>query len=66
MTDYDQNLVERLDAARRRKVEHRARVLAYYDDCPDGDPRKAQALQDLDRLGADIRDLEQQLDQAIG
>jgi hypothetical protein len=46
-----------LQAEYDRVSAHRARTLRYYDECPDGDPRKAAAAEQLREMNARISDI---------
>lgn len=57
--------LEELQVTYDRVRRHYGRVIRYYDECPDGDPRKAEALQQLDRLNARVREVEREQDEAV-
>jgi hypothetical protein len=44
-----------------RLVAYRGRLLRYHDECPDGDPRKAEVELGLRRLGSRINLAEREL-----
>jgi hypothetical protein len=51
-------LSDELDRVQDRYNRHRAqqdRAIRYYDDCPDGDPRKAKAVTNMNRISDLIR-----------
>jgi len=54
---------DELQATYDRLVAYRARTIKYYDECPDGDPRKAQALDKLQELNERINEVESEFDQ---
>lgn len=57
--------IDDLQARYDRKVAQRRRLLAYHDECPDGDRRKYDVEQELKTLGDSIRLIEQQMDLII-
>jgi hypothetical protein len=48
-----------------RLVALRGRTLNYYDDCPDGDPRKLGAEAELASLGTRIRAVERKIEEIL-
>jgi hypothetical protein len=57
--------IDELQATYDRLNQHRRRVLKYYDESPDGDPRKYDAEIQLDRLGRRIYQIEQEIDKRL-
>jgi hypothetical protein len=53
--------LEEAQAQYDRLVAYRGRLLRYHDDCPDGDPRKAEVELGLRRLGSRIDIAEREL-----
>lgn len=60
--DVDRRLKD-LSATYDRLTAHRQRAIAYYDDCPDGDPRKAEAWNRLGEIGAAVVNVEDKIDE---
>ena len=52
MTDIERltNEINAVQATYDRHVGHLQRLNRYYDECPDGDPRKTKVLADIERV----------------
>jgi hypothetical protein len=57
--------LDELQATYTRLTDHRGRLVRYYDDAPDGDPRKADALARLDQVGTTIRNVERKIEELL-
>lgn len=57
--------LEALQGRYDRLVAHRGRAVRYYDECPDGDPRKEDARRQLAELGTQVGEVEHELDQEV-
>ena len=57
--------VDVLQAEYDRLIAYRSRVIRYYDDCPDGDPRKWSAECKLRELNSRICDVENRIDKEL-
>jgi hypothetical protein len=57
--------LEELQAKYDRLIAHRARLVRYYDEAPDGSQAKADAVDDLSGLNARILGVEREIDEAL-
>lgn len=57
--------LDALQAKYDRLTAHRGRLIRYFDDCPDGDPRKADARRQLNDVGDRVLAVEKEIDAAI-
>lgn len=48
-----------------RQVALRQRAIKYYDECPDGDPRKGDAVKRMNEIGDKVHHAENQLARII-
>jgi hypothetical protein len=65
MRKPEEEELDKMQARYDRKVAQRRRLLAYHDECPDGDRRKYDVEQELKALSATIVSIEQEMDALI-
>lgn len=57
--------IEQIQADYDRLIAHRARVIKYHDECPDGDIRKVKVEAQLNELNKRVCAVEKEFDSVI-